>query len=220
MFGFLSVLLISALVSFGGMLTHSRWMLAMLSIGGVVVVVVDCCFRRRLLSGPTLLLGGGLVLAMTLPAQVWGPCFVGVWSYMAVCRYENRTTGFMQVLLVIGSLEAVLGFTQYFLLPGWIFGYENEAYAVSGTLINRNHYAGLLNMIVPVACGLAYISVHRFRSLERAYVYLFVGGALGLAVFLSSSRMGIFVFVVTITFLGWTVYRRHTRNRLALAVRG
>jgi len=63
---------------------------------------------------------------------------------------------------------------QYFIAPGWIFGYTNSG-AVSGTLINRNHFAGLLEMLIPVAFGLAYIAARRHRDTARAYVYLAAG---------------------------------------------
>src|SRR5262249_52375092 len=97
-------------------------------------------------------------------------------------------------------IEALLGLFQYLAAPGWIFGYVNSFNSSSGTLINRNHFAGLLEMIVPVSLGLAYIDMRGYE-IARPYVFLLGGAVMGLAVFFSLSRMGIVSLLVTLILL-------------------
>jgi O-antigen ligase len=123
----------------------------------------------------------------------------------------------LKVLAVFGLAEAILGLVQHFIAPGWIFGYLNTTFRVTGTLINRNHYAGLLEMFVPVAFGAAYLAASR-RELARAYIYLLAAALMGIALLLSASRTGIFSFLVTLSFLGLLVQVQKTHRKLALAL--
>jgi len=139
---------------------------------------------------------------------------VGLYAWIAA-RNERATVRFFKLLVVIGLIEALFGFVQSFITPGWILGYINPYYRVSGTLINRNHFAGLLEMLVPVSFGLAYIAARRSGDLARTYLYLFAGGVMGLALLLSTSRMGIMAFLVTTLFMGVLLQVQKTQRRLA-----
>src|SRR5262249_9584051 len=97
--------------------------------------------------------------------------FVAIWSWEAARRKEKSVLIFFNVLFVLGVIEALLGLFQYLAAPGWIFGYVNSFNSSSGTLINRNHFAGLLEMIVPVSLGLAYIDMRGYE-IARPYVFL------------------------------------------------
>ena len=59
-------------------------------------------------------------------------------------------------LIAIAAIEAIVGLAQS----------ASAAEAVSGTYANKNHFAGLLEMVLPiaVACGLALITGRRSRS--------------------------------------------------------
>src|SRR5262249_13763997 len=141
------------------------------------------------------------------------------WAYVGASRNAPKNIlRFFRSLLVLGVLEAVLGLVQYFLLPGWILGYQNTSFPISGTVINRNHYAGLLEMFLPVAFGLAYISSHRFTEFARPYLYLLAGSIMGLALLFSISRMGIFSFLTTVFFLAMVLQFRKSHSRASLAL--
>ncbi len=122
-----------------------------------------------------------------------------------------RVLRFFHVLLVIGLLEASLGLIQYFVEPGWILGYQNTASSVSGTLISKNHFAGLLGMLAFVPFGLAYASF-RHRDPARTYLYLVGSAVIALSLVFSLSRMGVFSFVVSLLFVG-TIMRLERGNR-------
>jgi hypothetical protein len=115
-------------------------------------------------------------------------------------RGDAPLARFFHLILLIGILEALLGLFQHFVAPGWVLGYLADRPGASGTLINRNHFAGLEGMLIPVAIGLAYASWVRYRDPGRTYLYLLAGSLMGHALALSLSRMGILSFLLT---LGW-----------------
>src|SRR5262249_40299835 len=102
--------------------------------------------------------------------------------------------------------------------PGWIFGYINSAYRVSGTLINHNHFAGLLEMIIPAAIGLAYLVIVRSSKFAKGYVYLLTGAFMGLALLLSLSRMGIVSFTGTLFAIAMILLLERSSRRLAVGL--
>src|SRR6266702_4519071 len=68
---------------------------------------------------------------------------------LVVCQYRNSKKRLVFALLALGMFEALYGLIQYF--TGWqqIFTYVKKYYLedATGTYINRNHFAGLLEMI-------------------------------------------------------------------------
>lgn len=113
-------------------------------------------------------------------------------------RFSERPWITATPLLVIGSLEAVIGVIQVVLN-----GPDAQA---TGTYANRNHFAGLLEMIAPFALlyGLVILRRGRVRhrsSLRIALAACFIWGAGALmlgAIAYSLSRMG---FLVSLTSL-------------------
>jgi O-antigen ligase len=121
------------------------------------------------------------------------------------------------VLVALGMFEAFYGLIQY--LTGWqqIFGYVKKYYVedATGTYINRNHFAGLLEMILPFAVVLA---LRQARDLRRAVVsgapsirrvlsgmeplllafWVFLAATLFAALIFSRSRMGIISALVSL----------------------
>lgn len=121
------------------------------------------------------------------------------------------------VLLAVSVLEAFYGLIQY--LTGWqqIFGYVKKFYLqdATGTYINRNHFAGLVEMILPFAVvfALKQFWTLRRRSLEegsrgkeifssaefpRLVFWVFVSAVLFAALASSHSRMGIIACLVSL----------------------
>lgn len=205
MYAFLSMLLILAVLRFGAV-ERFAWLGLCILFAGASVAWVLGTARRPTLRDRDDLLGAGLILGSILlallvdPKLALGP-MAGVWAWIAVRERPTRLIGFLHVLLALGVFEALVGLYQYFIRPGWIFGYLNTHYATSGTLINRNHFAGLLGMLIPVALGLAYMAWLRYRDAGRVWVYLLASALMGLALMFSLSRMGIFSLFLTLVFL-------------------
>lgn len=216
MFVFLAALLTYALLSFGGVVRQSWFALELLWIAGVAALLVIRVARHRSLDRSLLgfLIFCGIVLAL-VPAKLGVGFLAAGWAYLSARAADSGVLRFFHFLLLLGVLEALLGLTQYFFAPGWILGYINPFYRSSGTLINRNHFAGLLEMFIPVAFGLAYLSARRFGNMARVYVYLLAGAFMGLALLFSVSRMGIFSFLATACFMGMVLQFRKSHRGLA-----
>ena len=220
MFGFLGILLIYALLSFGGVLSYSALLVYLLMLAGFTgLVLTRYCYGRLLDIRLALVLLVALATSLWVSPRVGVPLFAGVWAFHAVRDSEPRhLMRFLHFLLFLGIGEAFLGLAQHFIAPGWIFGYINEGSTSSGTLINRNHFAGLLEMLIPVSFGLAYVAARRDRDVSRSYVYLMTGAFIALAVIFSASRMGIVALFATVCFLVAVVRMRESQRRLATAI--
>jgi O-antigen ligase len=218
-FGVLSTLLTFELISFGGVLPHT-WLAVEIGwiLASAFLLTVRFARRKSLdiaLAGFVAVSG---LIALFAEAKLGAGLMAAGWSYLAARNGQTKTRRFFLFLVWVGVLEAFLGFFQYFLAPGWIFGYKNIFYKTSGTLINRNHFAGLLEMLVPVALGFAYSAARRFEGFARVYSYLLAGAFIGLALLLSTSRMGIFCFFATVAFVATLLQFGESRGRTAIAL--
>jgi O-antigen ligase len=114
-------------------------------------------------------------------------------------------------LVALGTFEALYGLVQY--LTGWqkIFGYVKKynLEEATGTYINRNHFAGFLEMVIPFGVALLlYENAKLPRTvmpgrkarvkrvlgdgrLSRIGLWLFAATMMVAGLFLSLSRMGI-----------------------------
>jgi len=215
MFIYLAFLVVYCLLSFGAVLPQNWLAVEMFWVAGILGLAI-----RRILKDQKLdLIGGLLWAASALLVFFVAPKFgVGVtavgWAGLAARQSESRTLRFFHFLLGIGFLEALLGLVQFFVLPGWILGYEGINRS-SGTLINRNHFAGILEMLIPVAFGLGYLAFRRHRDISRSYLYIFIGAFMGVALVFSLSKMGIFSFLMTLILLSALMSVRSGLPRLA-----
>jgi len=125
-------------------------------------------------------------------------------------------------LVALGSLEAAYGIVQY--LTGYqkIFGFTKEFYTddATGTYINRNHFAGFLELVIPFAAMMVFYNLQvrsahgvpegpprrgRHSLPPPTLFYVFVVILLLIAVVFSRSRMGIFsvlASLILMAFLG------------------
>jgi O-antigen ligase len=208
---FLWVALALALARFGGTEAYAAPGLAILFALGLLALGIDG-FRRGILPGRGFLIGAAAAafLAVFVDAGLALPLAAGLIAAEASGRREAPISGFFHLLLLVGILEALVGLFQHFVAPGWVLGHLNDRPGASGTLINRNHFAGLEGMLIPVAIGLAYISWRRHRDPGRTYLYLLAGSVMGLALVFSLSRMGIFSFLLTLGWMAVLLRRAHS----------
>ena len=157
---------------------------------------------------------------------------------LVLCRDRNANMRLVFALVSLGAFEALYGLIQY--LTGWqqIFTYVKKYYLedATGTYINRNHFSGFLEMILPFAVVLALrwaallfkntssgtATLRKIASrteLLSLVLWLFHAILLFVALVLSRSRMGIIstlVSLVAILALAGTASVR-ARTRLAIA---
>lgn len=144
-------------------------------------------------------------------------CFVAYYFAQIVSRDRTQTKRVIASLLVLGTFEAFYGLTQY--LSGWqkIFFYTKkfDLEEATGTYINRNHYAGFLEMILPLSLALLFFEYGKLRrmqsspganikqlmtrqTLQRLALWLAVAVMLFAALLFSRSRMGIIAASVSL----------------------
>src|SRR5256885_13390761 len=157
---------------------------------------------------------------------------------LVLCRDRNANMRLVFALVSLGAFEALYGLIQY--LTGWqqIFTYVKKYYLedATGTYINRNHFSGFLEMILPFAVVLALrwaallfkntssgtATLRKIASrteLLSLVLWLFLAILLFVALVLSRSRMGIIstlVSLVAILTLDGTASMR-ARTRAAVA---
>ena len=136
--------------------------------------------------------------------------FTAFYVVLLVCKDRSAKKRLVYGLVALGAFEAFYGLVQY--LTGWqqIFGYVKKYYLeeATGTYINRNHFAGLLEMALPFTVALALRLAGKLRhAAERSeakarqllsarellpFVFLlFLAVAMFTALIFSRSRMGI-----------------------------
>ena len=223
MFAFFSALLVLGLVSFGAVQPHIYLLVEVLWLIAIAVLVVRGALKDQRLPAVVILYVALGALAILVDYKVALAVLAAGWGYLATRQFPVKTLSFLRFIILLGALEASLGLVQYFVAPGWIFGYQNVASVSSGTLINRNHFAGLLEMIVPATVGFAFSAIMRGRDTARGYFYLFLGAFISIAIVFSASRMGLFSVLLTLLFLGAALRLKATAKgstALALTVIG
>jgi len=142
---------------------------------------------------------------------------------LAAVGQAHRTVA--AVLVASGGFQAIYGLAEYFGGRQHIFGYAKKYYTdvATGTFINRNHFAGYLELTIPLAVALAATTFAQMtdagRSLGQRLAslpgqQLFKTGALlvlalimATALVCSRSRMGIVCTLLALLcvglFLAW-----------------
>jgi len=136
-------------------------------------------------------------------------CFIAFFFAQVVSQDRRRQQFFIGALIVLGTFEAFYGLVQY--LSGWqqIFAYAKkfDLEEATGTYINRNHYAGFLEMILPFCLAWVFYEYAKLRgardtrtnlktlvaksAAQRLILSLSVSVILCAALIFSRSRMGI-----------------------------
>ncbi|HEX5413752.1 MAG TPA: O-antigen ligase family protein [Terriglobia bacterium] len=143
----------------------------------------------------------------------------------------RRKSTILTVLIILGCFEAGYGILQYLL--GWntIFGITNpyDSSVAFGTYINRNHFAGLMDLTFPLAFASAFYSYQLWSDPQRRTLstrsggesplgfrivfYLFLVVVMVMGVVFSNSRGGIIaVSVALIAMSGLTLLKVRRRS--------
>ncbi len=132
---------------------------------------------------------------------------------------------FILGLILMGTFEAFYGFFELYRSHPHILFYKKvfSLDSVTGTFVNRNHFSGYLEMILPLALGLVISRINLFSMPGKKWkdriaqmaaqgfaVNVFVVLSIlvmALAIFRSNSRSGVFLLVFTFfLFFTLTVY--------------
>ena len=158
-----------------------------------------------------------LAPSATLSELVLILCY-GIFGFLVLRTVRSRRQVEIFVLVMIGSalFQAFYGMAETFSGSERIFGYTKKyTGCVTGTYINRNHFAGFMEMIFPLSLGYLlvkarYFAMEKGLSLRRRILWFgqeslqwtlllgLVPVLLGVALVFSKSRSGITVLFLTI----------------------
>jgi O-antigen ligase len=102
------------------------------------------------------------------------------------------------LLTLFGLMLAVFALAQHFAWDGRMYWLTPTKLAVFGPFVNRNHFAGFMEMLIPIPIALI---VARGVSRERWAFYGFAAAVMGLAVVVSLSRGGITSLAAGLAFM-------------------
>ncbi len=125
-------------------------------------------------------------------------------------RAEDTRRIFALAMIVFGTLYAFFALAQELTSNGKIFWIHSPRFhgTIYGSYVNRDHYAGLMEMLVPIPLVLAV--GHVLKGGERALVG-FCAVLMATTIFLSGSRGGMIAFVLeTVLFAALTFGRRRS----------
>jgi len=125
--------------------------------------------------------------------------------------------GFVWFLLILGFAVSVFAILQHFTFNGKLYWVREIQFGgiPFGPYVNRNHFAGLVELLIPP--GLAILILRAERRDQLPLVALFTLFPIG-ALFLSASRGGIISFLGEIGLLAFLIlFRRREGKELAAA---
>jgi O-antigen ligase len=124
--------------------------------------------------------------------------------------------GYFWFLMSLGFFVSIFGILQYLTSNGklyWVRTMQNEGLPF-GPYVNRNHFAGFAELIIPVA--LVPLVLGKVRR-ERLFLVVLFALVPIVALLLSASRGGIVSFAVQMVVLFLLLLIRRTRSRHVLA---
>jgi len=213
------------------------WSEAVLEVGAAVLLLlwvwqVSVGGEFKVVWNPLLwpLLGLWGVVALQLAAGITVYPFltrIELLKYTALlalfflCVQSYRTLehwhGFVWFLLILGFTVSLFAILQHFTFNGKLYWVRELRYGgiPFGPYVNRNHFAGLVELLVPP--GLAILILRAERPDQLPLVTLFTLLPIG-ALFLSASRGGIMSFLAEIGLLAvLIILRRREGKGLAAA---
>lgn len=206
-----------AVARFASTPENLRYQLLLLLLPAAFVVSVSWTKSERkasiilTLAGVVLLLQAAFqptteARGYVLAAIAWLSFFVA----LRLGSSRRLVSALLLVLITIGAGEALYGLLQAVggvdQIGDYTRGLDRTA---TGTFINRNHFAGCLNMTLGLSLGALYTGFARRRhdgqrsSETFAWTWLIILSCtvIGLAVFLSTSRGGSLILIATLVFV-------------------
>lgn len=144
----------------------------------------------------------------------------------------------IEIMIIFGVTLAIIGIVQRPLSPGKMYGFwtPQEGGQPFGPFVNKNHFAGWMLMVVPLALGYLCSRIAKglgnvkpawrdrllwLSSPDANKLILTSSGiaVMGLALVLTFSRSGISAIGVALAITGWFALRRlHGRSRKAVTL--
>jgi len=133
------------------------------------------------------------------------------------------------LLLAIAGIEGAIGLIQY-ASNNLVFYFgltPSGGRSAQGTYVNRDHFAALLELTLPIAIGLMLFSVGRAqnhrghseknRLLNQTLLFAFIAVFIFLAAVFTRSRAGVFLIMLAVL-LSSVIFARHIGGRQSVGV--
>ncbi len=138
--------------------------------------------------------------------------------FLCVQSYRTRAHwhAFVWFLLSFGFAVSLFGILQHFTFNGKLYWVREMRYGgiPFGPYVNRNHFAGLMELLIPPGVAIQVLGAERRDQLPL--VTLFTMLPIG-ALFLSASRGGIISFVAEMAFLVILILLRRREKKVLVA---
>jgi O-antigen ligase len=216
--------------------TVEPWSEAVLEIGAAVLLLVWAVdaltnSKSNTVWNPLLwpLLGFWLVAAFQLTFRITAVPFltrIELLKYSALlalfflCVQSYRTRAqwrnFVWFLLSLGFAVSLFAILQHFTFNGKLYWVRELKYAAIpfGPYVNRNHFAGLMELLIPPGLAIQVLGAERRDQLPL--VALFTLLPIG-ALFLAASRGGIIGVVAEVGFLAILIVARRREKKVLVA---
>ena len=149
-----------------------------------------------------------------------------------VIRSRTQINRLLHIIFIMGCLEAVYSFLQFFSGAKLLDLYPARGSFVSGSFVNKNHFAGYLEMVIPLCFALlltqfrrngstrAKLAPEHFReTYPKVFLLLLALFFMVAALLLSGSRGGIVSFsCATMFFVLLARQRRLLRRKVVLVL--
>ena len=132
-------------------------------------------------------------------------------------REENARKKFALALIVFGALYAFFALAQELTSNGkffWVYAPRFNG-SIYGSYVNHDHYAGLMEMLVPFPLV---VSMGRLLRGEKRALVAFCAVLMASTIFLSGSRGGMLSFVLEIVVFATLTLVQRRNPRVALGV--
>jgi O-antigen ligase len=138
--------------------------------------------------------------------------FLCVQSYRTRSQWRN----FVWFLLSLGFAVSLFAILQHFTFNGKLYWFRELKYGgiPFGPYVNRNHFAGLMELLIPPGLAIQILGAERRDQLPL--VTLFTLLPIG-ALFLSASRGGIISLVAEVGFLAIVIFARRREKKALVA---
>lgn len=172
--------------------------------------------------------------SLTINPTATVTAFSNLLTYFAFCLLllnnfltREKVMSVLNTLIALGAFEALYGLIEYWSGHQHIFWHKKVFYTqeVTGTYINHNHFAGLMELMIPLAIGMLILGFSRnsesgennllpgtetkpWRVHWKLTSLLLTVGLMFLALLLSKSRAGLMCTVASLLFLAYCLRKK------------
>jgi O-antigen ligase len=131
-------------------------------------------------------------------------------------RTRNHWRSFVWFLLILGFAVSLFALLQHFTFNGKLYWVRELQFGgiPFGPYVNRNHFAGLMELLIPPGLAIGILGAERSDQLPLVFLFTLLPIA---AVFVSASRGGIISLVVEVVFLGVLIGARQREKKVLAA---